>query len=115
MHPDPKPDGDDDPVAPFDSCVACYRGDTTTALVFRGEAEWAAAGLHVLGVSESEALATIELFAEQELGSPPGTVPAGTLDLAVRVCPSCAKRAGFPIGNVRDRLPVVAQALDGES
>jgi hypothetical protein len=26
-------------VAPYESCVACFRGDTDTAFVLRGEAE----------------------------------------------------------------------------
>lgn len=101
-------------VAPHDACVPCYRGDTTTALVFRGEAEWAIAGLCVLGVPVEEASATVEVFAEQELGAPKGTVPAGTLDLGVRVCRDCARKAGFPVGKVgRGGLPVIEHAEGG--
>ena len=56
-------------VAPFESCVACYRGDTTTALVIQGEAGFAVAFLNAqLGIPAEDAEAMIQMFAEQDLG-----------------------------------------------
>ena len=44
------------PAVPFQSCVVCFRGDTTTAMMFRGEAELVIAGFMRLGLPEEEVL-----------------------------------------------------------
>jgi hypothetical protein len=79
-------------VAPFHSCLACYRGDTTTGLILRGQAEWVIAFLHLnLGIPMRTAGGIVEQFAEDTLGCPPGTVPDGiAYDMPIRVCEACA-------------------------
>jgi len=59
-------------VAPFQSCVVCSKGDTDTAVGFRGEAEWCIAALSKLGMPLDQAEATFLYFAEQELDSSVG-------------------------------------------
>ncbi len=86
-------------VAPHDSCIACFRGDTDTGLVLQGEAEFLAAGLLVMGLSEQEAMGTVEVFAE-EMGCKPGKVPAGVRDWVLRVCRDCASKAGLTVGKL---------------
>jgi hypothetical protein len=85
-------------VAPFQSCVVCLRGDVTTMIVLRGQAEWAIAGLMRLGIPRDQAMGTVEKFAETELGCRPGKVPDGTFDYAARVCRECAEKAGCRVG-----------------
>jgi hypothetical protein len=98
-------------VAPFESCVACYRADTDTGLALRGEAEFGAAFLHAkLGLPMEDALGTIQVFAERESGCEPGIVPGGRFDLAIRLCRSCAEKAGVSVGEIRSgQLPGYAQ------
>jgi hypothetical protein len=96
-------------VAPYESCIVCFRGDTTTAIGFRGEAEWCIAGLLRLGVPPDQAEATFLPFAKHELGCDPGTVPDGQIDYAVRLCRACANRVGAHVGDVRDgEIPTYA-------
>jgi len=64
-----------------------------TALVLRGEAEFAVAFLHVqLGLPMEQASGTVEVFAKQALGCDPGSVPDGWQDWAWRVCPRLRER-----------------------
>lgn len=70
------------------TCIACLR-PTDTALGFRGEPEWHAAGLSRLGLPMAEAVAMVETY-----GGEPG--PDGRYDAVYRVCERCAARAGFP-------------------
>ena len=71
------------------SCAVCRRG-TDTGLVFQGVAEWALAGLQVLGIPEDEAA----IMLEQATGCDPGKVPTGEVTLPVRVCRQCAAASG---------------------
>lgn len=101
-------------VAPFESCVACLRGDTDTALVLRGEAEFVVAVLHAkLGLPIEQATGTVQAFAEQELGCEPGKVPEGWSDHTIRLCQDCAAGAGLSVEKVgAGTLPGYAQPAD---
>jgi hypothetical protein len=56
-------------VAPFESCVSCFRGDTRTIVFIEGEAEWHIAGLSRLaGIPLDQADATFMHLAEHVLG-----------------------------------------------
>lgn len=71
------------------SCVVCLRG-TDTGLAFVGEAVFAAEGLNALGLPVEQAVATIQVFAEQEMGCARGTMPEGEQTWVFRVCQDCA-------------------------
>lgn len=72
-------------------CIVCGQG-TDTALVFEGDAHWAAAGVMVLGVPQAEAMALVE--ATWDEGIPLDEVVVQP----VRVCAPCVARcrASFP-------------------
>lgn len=93
-------------VAPYDSCIACYRGDVTTAVAFQGEAEFVVAGIRrATGIPLEQAEATFMAFAENELGCDPGMVPTGRITQAVRLCVACAMKAGTEVGPVAGDVP----------
>ena len=80
-------------VPPYQSCIACFKGDTGTAVYVKGVAEFHIAALHkAAGISLDEASATFRNYAEQELGCRPGMVPAGRFDVGYRLCRVCAKK-----------------------
>jgi hypothetical protein len=56
--------------------LACLRG-TDTGLIFAGQAEWAIAGLTVLGLPDSDAQAMTAMTWAEQYGCAPGEVPAG--------------------------------------
>ena len=90
-------------VAPYNSCIACFRGDTTTVLALKGGAEWIIAAMHkAAGLSLEEASATFHVIAEQEIGCDPGMVPVGRLDFAVRLCRDCAAKTGATVAELAD-------------
>jgi hypothetical protein len=97
-------------AAPWQSCVGCFKGDVTTAVVLEGEAEWIIAGMaHACGISAEEATATFESYAIAELGCDPGQVPDGRLTHSVRLCRECAAKTGtrvFDEGAIRSGEPV---------
>jgi hypothetical protein len=108
-------------VARYESCIACFRGDTSTAFAVVGEAEWAIAGLHALaGIPLDQAEATILVFAQQELGCDPGMVPAGVSTFTIRLCRDCARKTGVEVGSLDAgtipgvRQPGVASESDDE-
>lgn len=78
-----------------ESCLICLTG-TDTGLAFVGEAEWAIAGLNVLGVPMDQAPAVFDAMT----GCVPGTVPDGEMTVVVTVCASCVQRssASFEVG-----------------
>ena len=91
------------------SCVGCGHG-TDTAIAVRGEAQWLAAFLVVLGVPADEASDTVIAT----LGTPAtGQVPAGVLQVVFQVCTSCASasaaRLPAPALATLGQLPLVAQ------
>jgi hypothetical protein len=104
-------------VAPYDACVGCYRGDTTTAVAAKGEAEFIVAAIHrAAGIPIEEAQDTFLVIAEQEMGCEPGTVPKGTVTTAIRLCPDCASKTGTKIGSLHSgELPLYSQSEGGES
>jgi hypothetical protein len=75
------------------TCIVCLT-PTDTGLAFQGPAEWAIAGLTVLGVPADEAAITLEARWE----TAPGNVPDGEVTVPVRVCRECVRRcpASFP-------------------
>jgi hypothetical protein len=100
-------------VASHESCVSCFKGDTTTAVFLHGEAEWIIAGIHKLGVPLDQAGAIVRDWAEEEMGCLPGKVPVGRFDFAVRLCRDCAARTGAAVGDVTDeRHPTYIQPDD---
>lgn len=100
-------------VAPYQSCVKCYRGDVTTAVATQGEAEFHVAFLvKALAIPEDEAIGTINVFAEQELGCDPGKVPGGTFTLIYRLCRDCAAKAKIKVGEISGGVPSYAQPGD---
>jgi hypothetical protein len=71
-------------VAPWESCIRCFKGDTGTGFWVEGEAEWCMAGLMVFAdLPERDATAVIEHYAQTELGCAPGMVPAGRIKVGV--------------------------------
>ena len=83
------------PVAPFQSCISCFRGDTKTVVQAEGEAEWHIAALmHWAGLPSEQATATFLFYCEHELGCEPGRVPDGRFTHAFRLCRDCAARTG---------------------
>ena len=98
-------------VAPFESCVACFKGDTTSAVFLEGEAEFAMAALERAGLSTELASATVLTMAEQDLGCASGMVPAGEHMWAVRLCSSCALRSGLEVAPLdAEQKPVYRQS-----
>lgn len=82
------------------SCIVCLNG-CDTGLAFVGPAEWAIAGLTVLGVPKKQAPAiVIEQLAKQYGITEPDTVPDGDVTVGVSVCQSCVDKCGtrFPLG-----------------
>jgi hypothetical protein len=85
-------------VAPYKSCVACYRGDVSTAILLEGEAEFHVAALRKLaGIPPDQAKATLLVFAEHELGCDPGKVPTGRCQGGFRLCRDCAEKTNAHI------------------
>lgn len=90
-----------------DSCVACFQG-TDTGLAFVGPAEWAAAGLQVLGVPEDQA----DLLLLELTGCPPGMVPRGSITVGIRVCKACAASAGMRVARVATGVPGITPPIE---
>lgn len=81
------------------TCMKCMR-PTDTTLAVRGEPEWHAAFLIILGLPKDEAMATVEMF------SPP-LDGQGRYEGFYRVCTKCAAKAS-------KTLPKPVLALNGE-
>jgi hypothetical protein len=93
-------------VPPHESCVGCFKGDTDTAVGFRGEREFAIVALEKMGLPREEAMASFLAFCELELGCDRGMVPGGVNTFVFRVCPDCAQRAGLTVGKIGGEFPV---------
>lgn len=91
-----------------DSCVLCL-AETDTGLGFGpAEAQWAMAGLGLLGLSERDTVLVIS----EATGCEPGNVPDGDVTVVVRVCASCMagselEAAGMVLGSA-PQVPVYA-------
>lgn len=86
-----------------DSCAVCMRG-TDSGLAFKGEAEWAVAGLFMLGIPEDQAATMVS----SATGCEPGEVPPGEVTVSVRVCRECAEASptGMKVGLIATGIPV---------
>lgn len=85
-------------VAPFESCVACFKGDTRTSFVLEGSAEWCIVGLMKLAsLDEQTARALVHDYAENVHGCDPGMLPVGRIEFEVRLCRECASRSGATV------------------
>jgi hypothetical protein len=85
-------------VAPFDACVSCFKGDTTTVAVVEGSAEFHIVSLQKLaGLTLKEAYATFDVMSGQQYGTDPGKVPVGDPTGAIRLCSDCAAKTGAQI------------------
>lgn len=99
-------------VAPYDACVACFKGDTTTTVGFAGEPEFVIAAIHksaAIPMWQAEAL--LRAHCEEE-GSPKGKVPS-LLTLGIRLCGDCARETDTPVGPVGGQVPWIVQPDDG--
>ena len=100
-------------VAPFESCIVCFKGDVDTAVGFQGPAEWILAGLEALGVPKDQCYGTLRAFLEEDgWEGAPGEVPDGELLHYVRVCRECVKKcpANFPVSQVGGPITPVSPA-----
>ncbi|MGO8906619.1 MAG: hypothetical protein ACLQMH_13490 [Solirubrobacteraceae bacterium] len=101
------------PGAPLESCAGCRKGDTHTALILEGEAEWIAANLHnVTGVSVEEAEGMFEMAEAEAYAGWLSTVKPnreGMLVCPVRLCHECAAKAGMSVEVLPGPLPVIGQ------
>src|SRR5262249_17901958 len=104
-------------IAPYKSCIGCYKGDTTTAVVSLGTSEWHIAALkHLTDMPLDEASRTFAQLAA-ELGCPPGNVPGGRFALTTRLCRACAEKTDthvFEERAIKAGEPVGVYASDPE-
>lgn len=104
-------------VAPFNSCIACFRGDTTTAVGVEGNAEFHIAAMaRLAGIPIDQASGTLLVWLEEQ-GYDPGKVPVGRFSGAFRLCRDCARKTGAKVVSVRDidkGLPVFAYRMPDE-
>jgi hypothetical protein len=99
--------GDVPKIAPFNSCVSCFRGDTSTFVQIRGKAEWHVAALmRFAELGQAEATGTFLHWAEEQ-GGRPGMVPEGEIEAAFRLCRDCARRTGADVVEPGDEMGTV--------
>lgn len=103
--PKPGPQGDY-----RDTCIVCLRA-TATGMAFRGEAEFLAAGLIVLGVPQSDATKIVSNIAFKVPDDDPDT-----LTMTIVVCARCVAKSkpNFPVPRSmkpsrENTIPLVAQ------
>ena len=102
-------------VAPYEACLACVRGDTTTAALLEGEPEWCVAALsHLAGIPLDQAQATVLAYAENECGCAPGKVPAARITFGFRLCRECASSTGAYIFELGSPATAYSQPLRSE-
>jgi hypothetical protein len=80
------------------TCIGCMRG-TDTGLAFKGEAEWAIAGVVICGVPLDQAVVIVS----DGLGVGGGEVPGGEVVFGVRCCHACAP---MDVGLIATGVPV---------
>lgn len=86
------------PVAPFESCIACLKGDTATGLLLEGEPEWIIATLqHVVDLPLVEAKAAMQTDVVTE-------TPGGRIRMGLRLCHECAAKAGVEVTQADARV-----------
>jgi hypothetical protein len=97
-------------VAPANSCIGCYRGNVNTGFASEGEAEFIVVVLQkAAGIPLEEAWTTFNVYAQHELGSAPGEVPAGRVSLTFRLCRDCAEEHGCHVGFLSSEIPSYRQ------
>ncbi len=79
-------------VAPHDSCIACFRGDTPTGLFFCGSHATHVAIHLVLGIPEDQAHASTT-YAYEKAGL---TKPEDQLTCRYTICKACASKTQLP-------------------
>ena len=85
-------------LAPYQSCVSCYKGDTTTVIAVKGTAEFHAAALVTLaGLPIQEAIGTVQAAA-LDLGHDIG----GRYKGGFRLCRDCATKTGAKVTDLSD-------------
>lgn len=90
-------------VAPYQSCVRCFKGDVVTAVGLYGDAEFVAVFLTAqLGLGEEKAVDTLFALAELLHGCDPGVVPEGRHEWAMRLCSDCAATTGVKVGDISE-------------
>ncbi len=93
-----------------DNCVACLQ-PTGTGLALRGTAEWHIAVLLRWGIRQDQ---TVWMLCDRQGTPHNGGVPRGVLEIAYRVCETCAAKAGpgmrpgFAGGGSRVGIPCFA-------
>lgn len=94
-------------VAPYDACVACLRGDTTTGFGLRGEPIWFMAVLHSkIGLSPERAQDLVEAAVESMGFAPSALQEQLQIEIDVRVCSECASTHDLEVGELDgDELP----------
>jgi hypothetical protein len=94
-------------VAPFDSCIACFKGDVKPAITFEGSFELVVAGLLVLGLPNDQAEAVVfHGLKRQGINADENGVPDGDLRMTFVCCSDCAAPT-FPVGPVDGLIPTV--------
>lgn len=91
-------------VAPWQSCIRCYRGDTTTGFIVEGEPEWIIAAMHELAGLPTEDAARV-VTADTGIA---GMVLDGRMTRVVTLCSDCAAMTGA-------RLVEIAEVRNGET
>jgi hypothetical protein len=90
-------------VAPYQSCIACFRGDTRTGFAAAGEAEFIVVAIHkTAGIPIDQAEGTFKVVAEHEMGCDPGMVPAGEVTALFRLCRDCADKTSTSVADLDD-------------
>jgi hypothetical protein len=88
-------------AAPYEPCIGCDKGGTTTAFAIRGEPEFAAAVLQTAAdISPEEAAGAIEVWAELECGYEPGKLPDWLDGFVFRLCRDCAGKTGAKVAGL---------------
>lgn len=84
-------------MAPYQSCIGCFKGDTATLIGLRGRADWVIAAIQqIIGMSRDEACATFMACAKEE-GCGPAEIPAGEILCIIRMCRKCAEVNGVQV------------------
>jgi hypothetical protein len=95
------------------TCVVCIK-PTDTALAFKGDPEWAIAGLQMLGLTPDHAYRTLLVAWRERYGTQDGQVPDHEVCEAIRVCRGCVRACSalFPdpgLAVAEAYVPVIEQ------
>jgi hypothetical protein len=93
-------------VAPFHSCIACLKGDTSTLVQVEGDWRYQIAALETLaGLEHNEAAATFQAYCEHDSGL--STWPEGRMTFGFRLCRDCAEKYEVDICDTGDEMLTV--------